>query len=201
MSDDGIPELDLPPPPPPPPPRPSAGVRSAARAAPLPDEKKKKLSKEQLQEGAIDVLLNSLSILKEVAEDFRNSDRFFKYKAAVLFSWFLLSVTSVGVACPGGGSRGSNDIDAHLVITGDLSAPTYSVTNNSAGEWQDVEIIVNGNWRMTAAQMAPNDMLTLSPRMLIDPNGNPATSTLRITDIMVRTADGEAVLFEHGKPQ
>ena len=46
-------------------------------------------------------------------EDFRNSDRYFKYKAGVLAGWLFLTVSSFGVACPGQGP--SNDIDAHLI--------------------------------------------------------------------------------------
>ena len=59
-------------------------MRSAARLDPVPDDPKRPVTKERLREGAVDTLLNSVSILGEMIEDFRNSDRFFKYKAFVV---------------------------------------------------------------------------------------------------------------------
>ena len=201
------PELELdfkkPLPPPPqaaPPPRPSMGgaVRSAARAAPLPDEKKK-LTKDTLREGAIDVLLNSFSILREVAEDFRSSDKFFKYKALVLTTWLMLVVSSIGVSCAGA-SQG-NSFGARLIIAGETTDRAYMVKNDSDDEWQSVQITVNGTYYVTAAQLRAYGDISLSPRLMFDEAGKEAPASLVISEIHIACSEGDAYLLRGGEAQ
>lgn len=170
-------------------------VRSAMREQPLAPEPKKKLDKKALQEGAVDTLLNSVSILTEVLEDFKSSDRFFKYKFAILLSWLVLSVSSLGVACIHPGP--SNDINAKLVRAGDPANPIYLLKNESNEEWQDVEVLVNGKYRATLATMeARGGSITLSPAVLFDEAGKKAPSNLVITDIEVSVMEpSETVLM------
>lgn len=202
-------ELDLPPPPTnkpaPPTNNPSnpnmRSVRSAMRDQPLSAEPKKKLDKDTLKEGALDTLLNSVSILSEIAEDFRTSDRFFKYKAGVLVTWLLLSLTSFGVAC---GPQGpTNDINAVLIVGGDSSHPIYLVKNESLEVWQDVEVVVNGRYRATLAQMEANGgSIALSPAVLFDESGSKAPAGLSITEIILTVSEPEetVTLLSGGQP-
>src|SRR5687768_4133658 len=108
---------------------------SAARAQPLAPAQPA-LSKERLREGASSTALNVLSILRETLESFRASDRFFKYKAGILVAWVALSVTTLGVACPGEG--GGNEIDAVLIATEVSGRPVVSLQNASEDRWEDV---------------------------------------------------------------
>jgi hypothetical protein len=199
VSDDGIPDLDLPPPPPPPRPSAPGGVRTAARAAPLPEEKKK-ISKEQLREGAVDVLLNSVSILREIAEDFRSSDRFFKYKALVLSVWFVLVGTSVGVSCAGGGPVG-NSFGARLVIGGEGQTRAFMLKNDSDDEWKQVVITVNNKYVVTSDLLRPYGDITLTPRLMFDENGKEAPADLVIRDIHLDCTEGNAFLLKGGQQQ
>jgi hypothetical protein len=179
-------------------------VRSAARAQPLPATPvAKKATHERLKESAADTVLNSVSILSEVIEDFRTADKFFKYKAMVLALWFTLTVGAFGVACPQNDGP-TNEIEAKLVIATDGSSPIYMVKNESSEDWENVEIIVNGGYRSTMATLeAKGGNITLSPAVLFDANGKRAPSTLQITDITVQVANPEAtvVLLKHGMPQ
>jgi hypothetical protein len=164
-------------------------VQSAARSQPLAPEDRK-LTGKRIREGAADTLLNSFSILGEVVEDFRSSDRFFKYKAMVISLWFLLAIGSFGIACPSTGP--SNDINAVLVVGGG-TPPVYMVKNESTDPWQDVEIVVNGQYRSTMSQLAgEGGNVTLSAAVLFDEQGKRAPSTLSITDIVVKVRDPEA---------
>ena len=193
-------ELDLPPPPlKSTPSNPNMrAVRSAMRDLPMAPEAKKKLDKGAIKEGAVDTLLNSVSILSELADDFRTSDRFFKYKAGVLLVWLMLSVTSVGVAC---GNQGpTNDINAVLVTGGDAAKPIYLVKNESLEVWQDVEVLVNGQYRATLAQMEANGgSIALSPAVLFDLAGAKAPSSLVISEIVVTVSEpNESVTLLRG---
>ncbi|MFT3708533.1 MAG: hypothetical protein QM817_12850 [Archangium sp.] len=178
------------------PPRPSVSnpnlqaVRTAARSQPLAPEQKGPTAA-RLKEGAADTLLNSISILGEVVEDFRNSDRFFKYKAMVLSMWFLLMIGAFGIACPSTGP--SNDISAVLVVSSDSGGKQiYMVKNEGTDVWQDVEIVVNGQYRSTQTQMAEGGNLTLSSAVLFDDAGKRAPSAISITDIVVKVREPEA---------
>lgn len=206
--DDKEPELELARPArPSAPPRPASvsnprlqAVQSAARAQPLAPVDRG-LSSKRLREGAADTLLNSFSILGEVVEDFRSSDRFFKYKAMVISLWFLLAIGSFGIACPSTGP--SNDINAALVVSGEAASPIYMVKNESAEMWKDVEIVVNGKYRSTMSQLPPEGgNTTLSPAVLFDDKGKRAPSSLSITEIVVKVRDPEAevALLRDGAP-
>jgi hypothetical protein len=177
-------------------------VRSAMRDQPLAAEPKKKIDKAAIKEGAADTLLNSVSILSEIAEDFRTSDRFFKYKAGVLVMWLMLSVTSVGIAC---GDQGpTNDINAQLIVASNGSSNVYLVKNESLEVWQDVEVVVNGAYRATLAQMEANGgSIALSAAVLFDAAGKKAPSNLVITDIVVNVSEpNESVtLLKGGQKQ
>jgi hypothetical protein len=192
-------ELELQPRPSAPEPRPSApgGVRSAFRAQPLP-EQKKKITKAVVREGAVEVLLNAFSILKEIAEDFRSSDRFFKYKALVLSVWLVLSITSVGVSCAGGSGPAVNSFGARLVVAGEGSTRAFMVKNDSDDEWQSVQITVNGRYYVTAAQLRPYGDISLSPRLMFDENGKEAPGDLAIRDVHLSCNEGEAFLLKGG---
>lgn len=189
------------------PPRPPSvsnpGLRavSASRPHPLAGEAPKKLNRERLQEGAVDTLLNSVSILGEVLEDFRRSDRYFKYKALVLTLWLATSVGAFGVACPSTGP--TNDIRAVLIVSGDANTPIYMVKNDSSEPWQGVEILVNGAYRSTANQLAAEGgSATLSAAVLYDADGKRAPARLAITEITVkvREPEGEVTLLRGGVP-
>jgi hypothetical protein len=171
-------------------------VQSAARNTPLPPSARR-VTGEHLAIATKDTALNVAGLLRDLLDDFKSSDRYFKYKALVVVCWLGLAVTSVGVACPSTGA--TNSIGARLVIAGEASSPIYMVKNDSPTAWQDVEVLVNGTYRSTSSQVDPNRDITLSPVVLYDSTGNRAPGNLKITDITVQVgADDKATLFENG---
>ncbi len=146
-------------------------------------------------------MLNAFAIVGELVDDVQNADRFFKYKALVLVLWLASAVGAFGVACPASGPR--NTIRAHLVVAGDASSPVYMVKNESGELWQDVEILVNGRYRSTLAQLDAAGSLTISSAVIFDSSGNRAPSSMRVTEIEVRVTEpeGAAVLLKGGEVQ
>ena len=169
---------------------------TAERAVVLPPEPDKKITADAVKATAIETVLNSTGILRDLVSDFQRQDKFFKYKALVLVVWATLCTTSVSVGCPRGGA--SNDMSARLVIAGELCRPVYMVKNDSSDKWTDVEITINGKWKTTAAEIPGNGDLTLTPRLLINAEGEPAPAELNITDITVKSSEGEAALMHGG---
>jgi hypothetical protein len=185
---------------PPPPSSDRKRAVSAARLEPV-AAPERRITGEFLRAGASETALNAAGVLRDAWDDFKGSDRYFKYKAAVLSIWLTLTVTSVIVACPPGSGGGSNSFGARLVIAGDSRAPIYMVKNDSAESWQDVEVVVNGQYRSTAAQIEANREITLSPVVLYNANGDRAPADLRIDEIVIQIADDKVSLLKDGQPQ
>lgn len=160
----------------------------------------KKISRQAIQEGATDTILNAVSIMGDVIEDFKSSDKFFKYKAMVLGVWLFSCVASVGVSCSGGGNR--NDIGARLISTNSTGQTVYAVKNDSQETWQEIEIVVNGHYRSTLATLDANNSMQLSPTLLFDANGNRAPASLAIDTIVinVQSPEDKVVLLQDGVP-
>ncbi len=159
---------------------------------------KRPLNKEALKEGALDLALNAVSILKEAVEDFKNSDRFFKYKAGVIGAWFFLSVVSLGASCPGA-TGPHNDIEARLVVAGDATRPVYMVKNDGKTMWKQARIVVNRQYSLTQNQVAPNSNVMVEIRLLVDDRQKPAPSDLTVNRIEIITEDDSATLFKDGR--
>lgn len=173
-------------------------VKSAARSDPLPEDAPQKLSKERLKEGAAETAMNAAGILRDLVEDFRNSDRFFKYKAAVLVCWVLLSVTSLGVACPS--TADTNSIGARLIVSDVAGQRVYLIKNDSEEPWDNVSVVVNRTYQTTSAQIAPYGDIGLTPRLLIDSGtGKPAPSDIIFGDVEVHCDQGSATVLKGGR--
>jgi len=170
---------------------------SAARAQPL-APKTEALTSDRLKSGAANTALNVLSIFRELWEDFRSSNRFFKYKAGILVAWLGLSVSGFVVACPQSGE--ANNISAHLVVAGEANQPIYMIKNSGNEPWKDVVVVVNDQYRAAFAQILPNGDITLTPKLLTGPNGKPAPKDLNVADLEVQTADGATRLLRGGVP-
>ncbi len=182
-------------------------VVSAARAASAStsskDTPKTALSRASIEASAADTVLNAFSILGEVIEDFKNADRFFKYKAGVLTSWLLLTVLSFAIACPGSDAP-TNGIDARLVIAGETARPVYMIRNDSDTDWNQVEISVNGgSFKGTLSQLkGSGGSFTLSGAVLYKDDGTRAPSNLAIEEIDLKVYNPPATvpLLRNGKP-
>jgi hypothetical protein len=176
-------------------------VMSAARAAPLPKEQlSKAVIRERLKSESENVALNALALVKEKVEEFRQQDRFFKYKAFIVGGWLFLSVSTFGATCARGGNQ-TGDFGAKLVsIPGRAS---ISIMNKSEERWEDVLIVVQDNkgaeWRASVARVEPTKEVTISPKQLLGASGQAAPSDIVIRGVEMRTSEGRAVLLEDGR--
>ena len=64
---------------------------TATRGEPLPLDEDGLPLQTRLRSGAESTALNVVAILRETWEDFRNADRYFKFKAGILAAWAVLS--------------------------------------------------------------------------------------------------------------
>ncbi len=178
-------------------------VLSAARASPLQKQTSEGPVGKRLASGASNVFLNALSILKEMVQDFRNQDRFFKYKAGIVGGWVFISLVSIVIACPGQGIQ-TAELGARVTVLPNADKPTASpsltVTNTGDDPWMNVIFVVNGKYRATAAKVDAGGIFTLTPRILVSSEGKPMGSDERFLQAEMRTDDGTAELVRAGQP-
>lgn len=174
-------------------------VRSATRDAPLPASPVRGPLKDRLREGSLDVVLNTRSVLREVVEDFRNQDRHFKWKAAIIAAWALLSISSFGVACGPMVRSNASDLGAEWVLAGDAARPVFSIYNHGDEDWEDVTIVINGRYRASQGIVPAGGMIALMPRQFLGDDGAPAPSDLAPVDVELRTNEGNDILLKGGQ--
>lgn len=172
-------------------------VMSAARAAPVQEEPKGPVAR-RLASEASNAALNAFSILKELVEDFRERDRFFKFKAMILGGWLTLSALSIAVACPKQGLE-TGALGARVVDPKIPGRPTLMIYNESKEPWRDVIFVVNGDFRASVEVVKPGDAVTLSPKQLMNSAGA-APADMPLRNLEIRTKDGTATLLRNGEP-
>ena len=174
-------------------------VMSAARSAPLPKEQQGAIGERLKSEGA-NVALNALSVVKEMVADFRQQDRFFKYKAFIVGGWLLLSFATLSTTCARG-VKETGEFGAKLVYFPERSSVT--IMNQSQDVWRDVTIIITDSqgaeWRASVEDVAPAQNLTVTPKQLLGKGGKTAPSNgMLVRRLEMRTAEGKALLQDNG---
>jgi hypothetical protein len=172
-------------------------VMSAARADPIAQEPKGPLGK-HLAKEASNTALNGLSIVKEFIQDFRERDRFFKFKAMILASWVTLSALSIVVACPGQGLK-TGALGARVVDPQVRGRPTLLIYNDSKALWKDVIFVVNGDYRASVGMVRPGEFVTLTPKQLMNSAGA-APADMPLRNLEIRVGDDKAMLLRDGQP-
>src|SRR5262249_37831623 len=107
------------------------------------------------------------------------------------------SVTSLVVACPGSMGKG-NALGAELVIANVADHPVYMVKNDGRRPWKDVTVVVNGKFRAAIAIVQPGTNITFGPNQLLAANGQLAPDDLTISELELRTSEGETTLMASG---
>ncbi|MBZ4423118.1 hypothetical protein K8638_42440 [Myxococcus sp. RHST-1-4] len=169
-------------------------VMTAARAEPLQKEKVEGPLGKRLAGEASNQLLNAVSVLKEFVADFRQRDRYFKYKASIVAGWLVMSAASFAIACPGSSVQ-TGDMDARLVLSDKLDRPSLTIWNESDEPWQDIVVTVNEQYQAAVPSVAPGEFMTLTPKQLMGTTGA-APADLRFTSLRMRSRNDSADLTE-----
>jgi hypothetical protein len=152
----------------------------------------------RLQAEAANTALNVFAILRDLWSDFRSSDRFFKYKALIVASWVVLSGTGFVVACPGSPSR-HTDFGAKLIVSEPGGRRIYLIKNEGNIAWQNVRVIVNGEFQVATPKIDPGNDLVFGAKQLMGNNGRLAPEGMTVTTLELRTSEGDAVMIKEGQ--
>lgn len=176
-------------------------VMSAARTAPLPKEQQQGAIGDRLKSEGANVALNALSVAKEMVQDFRQQDRFFKYKAFIVAGWVLVSAATVGITC-GRGVKTMGEFGARLVMP-QVGHASLTLINNSRSPWRKVVVLVTDDrgaeWQAYMKEINPGQDVTITPKQLLGSNGQAAPADIGIRGVQLDTSDGKARLMENGQ--
>ena len=110
---------------------------------------------------------------RQLAEDFRRADRYFKQRVGVVACWALISVATIFGACPSAGPGNHLGADVALLkadpvpgeqAPGDgkiVGSAKIMVRNDSDDIWTDVVLKIDGSYRYEQSTLRPRDYLVL----------------------------------------
>lgn len=111
-------------------------------------------------------------LLREAIEDLRSRDRFFRWKAAVVATWLLLSFAAVGIVGSGGAaSPATNRLSAYVVLKETTMGWALFLENRSKRTWDEVEIRLDG-FAHRPGEVPAGQQLVLSPAQFLGPGGS-----------------------------
>ncbi|HCF59964.1 MAG TPA: hypothetical protein DFS52_18470 [Myxococcales bacterium] len=155
--------------------------------------------KEAAKEAFLDTVLNAKSLVLEMVEDFRASDRFFKYKASVVAGWVLLSLISLFVACPSSNkAEDTNELSARVrvqkVSALDRQITALYIENRSDEDWDVVLLKLNSTYSAAVPAIAAGRSAVIQLDKFSGLDGKTPPENLRPQKLDVRCAQGEATI-------
>lgn len=132
--------------------------------------------KEAAKEAFLDVVLNAKTMGLELVDDFKASDRFFKYKAGVLGLWSLLAAVALFVSCPGSGDlEPTNALEADILIKQvpalDKTLTAIYIENRSEDDWGDTLLKLNGSYTHALADLKAGAKAVVTLNKFSGPGG------------------------------
>lgn len=140
------------------------------------------------KELAIEAFYSLKDLVEQFISDFRSSDRFFKYKAAILAGWFVLSAATLGLSCSGGPAQ--NSLHAHTQVTRVLDDQSLLLRNDSGSAWKEVRLTLNGKYTAYAAEIAPGGKFVLAVKQFVGPEGEVPAKDLRPATLRLSCSEG-----------
>jgi hypothetical protein len=119
-------------------------ARAEARAAPV------AALADRLREGA-----------EALRDGLRRADRFARMRLGIVAAWAVLSLATLWGACPSSGP--TNALGAEVQLSHDsIMGVQLLVRNESARNWEDVVLTLDGGWRYAQPTLRPHDLVVLS---------------------------------------
>jgi hypothetical protein len=140
------------------------------------------------KELAIEGFYSLKDLVEQFVSDFRSSDRFFKYKAAIIAGWLAVSGTTLGLSCSGGPRQ--NSLRAHTQVTRVLDDQSLLVRNDSTSTWKEVRLTLNGKYTAFTPEIAAGGKFVLGVKQFVGPEGQVPAKDLRPVSLRLSCSEG-----------
>lgn len=147
----------------------------------------------------LDGILNARSIALEMLGDFRASDRFFKYKAAVVASWLALSLLTAVIACPSAEVGSSNSLDARAWVQKvdalDRKITAIALENQGDEDWGDMLLKLDNSFTAALPGLrARGGKTVITLEKFVGVEGNSPPLDLKPQQLEIRCNRGSVML-------
>jgi hypothetical protein len=108
------------------------------------------------------LLERARTLLDQLRDGYRRSDRFFRMRAGIVGNWALLSLVTLWAACPSSGAANPLGADVKVLRDSLVGGQQLLVRNESTGLWTDVVLTLDDGWRHEHRTVRQQDQLVLS---------------------------------------
>jgi hypothetical protein len=172
------------------------------KLAPVPHTKK-----QAAKEALIETVFSAKSILLELIQDLRASDRFFKHKAGILLAWVGLGLVAVVIACPSSELAPSNALSARAriqqVTALDRQITALYLENMGDEAWGNTALKLNNLYTaaLPAGLKANGGKTVVALGKFRGPDGEAPPPDLKMERLEIRSDHGKATLdLTEGEP-
>lgn len=118
-----------------------------------------------------DLMRSVRDFSERLIEDFRKSDKYFKYKTAVIVSYALIAILTLVIFIPKGEF---NQINAEVTLgKGEIFSDRYFLLSNlSTNEWKDIVLCVNKTYTSHHPSLAAGKKMSISFSSFLDSSGH-----------------------------
>jgi hypothetical protein len=120
----------------------------------------------------------------QLIEDFRKSDKHFKYKTAVIAGYVVIAILTLVIFIPGGEL---NQINAEVTLNKAeiIGGRYFLVSNLSTKEWKDISLTINRTYTARQPSLGAGKKMSFSVSSFVDrlshqPSAKIVIQTLRI---------------------
>ena len=145
------------------------------------------------KETVIEAFYAAKELVGGFFNDFKSSDKFFKYKVGIVALWAFLSLSTAVVACPG--SEGpNNSLSAQVKVVQVLDETSVTVLNQSSSEWRDVRLLLNGAYTAYQPTIEAGRMAVLTLRQFAGPGGVAVPAGTHPSSMKITCSEGSTVV-------
>ena len=154
---------------------------------------------ESMKAMVLDTIYGARSQVEQLWDDFKQSDRFLKYKASIVGSWLAISAATF-VIISAGGQRplidASNAIGAFAKFqrSAELGVSALLLENHSSETWKQVAITLDGAYSSLVPRVEPGGRAVVELRKFNGATGSTPPPDLRPQKLDIRCSEGSAVL-------
>jgi hypothetical protein len=172
-------------------PRPRRRVITVERTTPLDVNVDRRV---QAREAAELVAFRVGRYVRELAEDFRASDVYFKAKAAIIGAWAVMVVASIAIAMSGGPrDPAANDLHAYAQITRTSLGWGLLLKNAGRSPWTGMRLELGDGYTFEKPFVAADEELVLGSAQFLK-DGRPPPPQMQPTGLRVVAEQGDAVI-------
>lgn len=175
-------------------PTPAPNGPFATRPQPKIAPKEPESRQDAAKEAFLDVVFNAKSMGLELVDDFRASDKFFKYKVSVILGWVVLTLLALWVSYPRFEREPSNDLEARVLITKvpalDKQLTAIFIENRSESDWGDTLLKLNNTYTHSVADIKAGAKPVVTLNKFSGPDGASPPDDLKLQKLEIKCVQG-----------